>query len=380
MAAGTKVRSVPLAELAGELERHYTARGVRPNLHSGMRRVFRILAELGVRNTSGLNARTVKRFEAALPAVGIRYRAQLLGMLRTICNHAVRLEFLAKAPDFPHIPHPWEMPEVERDPAPSKGDVRRLLAYLKSRSADWEGHRLYALVAVIVLAGLRRNEALQLHVAAVDLDGGILRIWRRELKPTSAAPTVVRISPQLAPVLSGWMGRCGSQWLFPGIRRAGPWGRGPGGKTPLDHLKEAAEAAGIEHRPLTFDCLWHFHHKEAVPGVHFDTPSEGTRSISTTSADATKLAVDLGDGPDAPRVWGRLKPSLTPSEARLVLALVRAGSKGLTSGELAEEIDGKKGAVTTLGRLKTKDQDWDRAIVFPGGPYGRYRVASGETS
>ena len=45
-------------------------------------------------------------------------------------------------------------------------------------------------------------------------------------------------------------------------------------------------------------------------------------------------------------------------------------------GALEQELGGKKGAVTTLDRLKKKDPDWDRAILFAGGPYGRYRIAT----
>jgi hypothetical protein len=40
-----------------------------------------------------------------------------------------------------------------------------------------------------------------------------------------------------------------------------------------------------------------------------------------------------------------------------------------------EALDGKKGAQTTLIRLKGKSTGWDRAIVFPGAPYGHYRIA-----
>jgi integrase len=126
----------------------------------------------------------------------------------------------------------------------------RLLVHLLRGSATWEGHRLYALVAVVLFAGLRQAQALGLRWEDCDLEGRTLRIGRRAIPHHLAA--------EAAQVLAEWRARedlGGSDWVFPGTLLVGPWWGGRPGQKPLERLRAAAEDAGIGH--VTFDALRH---------------------------------------------------------------------------------------------------------------------------
>ncbi len=90
-------------------------------------------------------------------------------------------------------------------------------------SGSWEGARLHALAATVAYAALRRDEALTLRVADVDLVAGLLAVSDRKRRKTPASAATVPIAPELAAVLAAWLPRCGSIHCFPGVRRRGPW-------------------------------------------------------------------------------------------------------------------------------------------------------------
>jgi len=61
--------------------------------------------------------------------------------------------------------------------------------------------------------------------------------------------------PPLAPILEAWLPRCGSDWLFPGVRLQRPWTGGSPGEKPLDQLQAAGREIGLE--AVTFQMLRH---------------------------------------------------------------------------------------------------------------------------
>ncbi len=146
----------------------------------------------------------------------------------------------------------------------SRADIRTLLDYLAAQVEatrgwrQWKWRRLLALVALIAYTGLRRNEALMIHVADTDLGGRMLYVQPRadnRLKTERSAASVP-LPPALVPYLEAWLAHRNDAppgfkmpaevpWMYPACRRRGPWKDGAVGDKPLCQLKAAAKAAGI---------------------------------------------------------------------------------------------------------------------------------------
>ena len=77
---------------------------------------------------------------------------------------------------------------------------------------------------------------------------------RRRLK-TEASARTVPLPEALAAVLDRWRPLAGPLWLFPGVRRLGPWSGGAAGSTARDALKAAARAVGVDR--ITWHSLRH---------------------------------------------------------------------------------------------------------------------------
>jgi integrase len=77
---------------------------------------------------------------------------------------------------------------------------------------------------------------------------------RRGLK-TRIAAAQIPVAEPLADVLGEWLPQCGSTWLFPGVRRKGPWLEGSVGEKPLDQLVALGLRAGVPG--LTFQSFRH---------------------------------------------------------------------------------------------------------------------------
>jgi len=128
--------------------------------------------------------------------------------------------------------------------------IARVLDHLRVRSEAWEGGRLYALASVYAYTGLRLREALRLRVEDVDVVRGVIFVWPNggTLKtPGSAAP--VPCPRALVAILRKWLGRAdqaGVPWVFPGVRRRGPWTGGTTGRRATDRLVQAGRAVGVE--------------------------------------------------------------------------------------------------------------------------------------
>jgi integrase len=126
------------------------------------------------------------------------------------------------------------------------------MARLLAGSASWEGHRLYVLAALCLFDGLRACEALGLRVEDCDPGGRRLsRVGQRRLP--------VALSGDSAAILAGWLPRCGSPWMLPGVTLRGPWdpNGGHAGNRPRDQLRKAAGSIGLAG--VTFEWLRGLH-------------------------------------------------------------------------------------------------------------------------
>jgi integrase len=190
-----------------------------------------------------------------------RRASTLNGLLRSIrrgCRLAVKWRWLHDCP-FRGGFEGWHAIEAEplRSISHSRANLARVLAHLRARAFSWEGHRLYALASVFIYAGLRRTEALRLRSEDVDLSRRL--IWvrstlSRRLK-TESSDAPVPMPAALVEILRDWLPCPGSEWVFPGAKKLGPWTGGAHGKRAGDQLVAHGEALGIEH--LTPHSLRH---------------------------------------------------------------------------------------------------------------------------
>jgi len=225
----------------------------RSSTHAKMRKALEELAELGARRTSDVGPSLLVRWCAAhsdrRPATNRSY----LGSLRAACAIAKQLGYLRVSPF--EVRRDWIAQDVDDDTeaiARRHLTVGEVVAVLDQADAeaimgDWRAGRLQALVYTYAFAGLRKAEALGLALEDVHLDQRCIRLRgrrNRRLK-TRSSWRPVAIHPELAVVLQRWILRTGSEWLFPGIRREGPWLNGPAGDKALDHVKALADRAGV---------------------------------------------------------------------------------------------------------------------------------------
>jgi integrase len=142
----------------------------------------------------------------------------------------------------------WDVPELE-PPVHSAAAMARVLARAnqEAQAGSWKALRLRALIYALAYTGARKRELLGLAVADLDLVAGTIAIRtnrRRGLKTRKSAAHLP-IAAELAAVLAEWVPVCGSDWLFPGVRRQGPWLEGPPGQKALDAVKALGVRAGV---------------------------------------------------------------------------------------------------------------------------------------
>ncbi|RHW25818.1 site-specific integrase [Nocardioides immobilis] len=126
--------------------------------------------DLGKVRLGKLTAREVRRYLERLKQRGIGARTirYVHATLRAALEDAVREELIEK--NVAKLVRAPTVPKKEHHPL----SVDETRAFLKANRDD----RLYALLVVIALLGLRRSEALGLRWEDVDLDQGVLRVRR----------------------------------------------------------------------------------------------------------------------------------------------------------------------------------------------------------
>ena len=194
-------------QLGDTVASHYKEVGVRPHTINLLVRVIEILKKDGVRYVHELADDDIrKRFKAAIgnKQIGGNYFHSLFYMLQTVRNHAARLGFLAIPPKI-----------LYRSLSLSASDIERLLDYLRNRAKDdWNDHQLYAMVVIIIFAGLTLSEVLNLRVEDIDWDSCMIHVPRSK-RTAKAFPLVVPMSAYVAKVIAVWLKRrCESEWLF----------------------------------------------------------------------------------------------------------------------------------------------------------------------
>jgi integrase len=220
-----------------------------------VRQVLNELERLGPSTTADLTTELMARWVVGKRGANPNTVIGLLGYARSLCSLACSEGWLERPPDWRRLrPRPRAM---TRNAPPGFDQLGRLLSHLRDQAetGGWRERRLCALVWTFALTALRLREALYLQVGDVDLVHGLIRVEpRRRLKTEQSAATVPMPSA-LAVMLGDWVPYTGSQWVFPGVRRVGPWDGGPEGGRPLDELARAARETGLGH--ITFHALRH---------------------------------------------------------------------------------------------------------------------------
>ncbi len=227
--------------------------------------VLNLVAELGARTTADLDTGLIARVcESIPPGQSARTLLKHLRYLRVMANFAVNSGWLKVSPFTIRPVRQW-VPRVG-PPAPKKwypaADVRRVLDLLQEDCqrtagwARWRSYRLWAAVSVVAYAGLRKTEALTLHVADVDLDRRIINLSARRRLKTQLSTAPVPMCLALVPIVRAWLEvrpehpddfpvPAEVPWLFPCMTRRSPWLHGSVGTKPIDRLQEVGKRAGV---------------------------------------------------------------------------------------------------------------------------------------
>ncbi|SIO60098.1 Phage integrase family protein [Singulisphaera sp. GP187] len=227
-----------------------------------MRQALREVGELeGVKKTSDLKPVTIVRWLKQYPDRALATQDSLLRSFRAACSIGIASGYLRSNPcDLINLDlEEYEEDEDEEQEVKLRHHsivaIRKILEQASAEVAqfpgEWKVARLEALVYTYAFSALRKSEALQLKRKDVDLKEGLIHIKRRRIrtgkKPkTRASIAAVPIPGELSPILERWLIECGSPWVFPGVRRIGPWTGGPPGHKPLDQIKALGERAGVD--------------------------------------------------------------------------------------------------------------------------------------
>lgn len=219
--------------------------------------VLREVAAVGVRRTTDLGPVAVARWIAAHPDRSAVTTQSHLRCLRSILGYCKASGYIRATPFAWRGVKDWV--RADAGPAPRRrpghrdlGEITRVLeaADVEAASGGWPEGRLRALVYVYAYLGLRAAEALHLWVEDVDLACQVVRVqahpedgWRPK---TLRSAAVLPMARPLADVLGRWTACCGCRWLFPGLRRRGPWLTGGPGARPLDAVRALGQRAGVD--------------------------------------------------------------------------------------------------------------------------------------
>jgi integrase len=375
--------SMPIERLAEEIVRQLKAEGQTLKTCTTVWQVFRMLKQCGVQTAAQLDDRAVQRFMTAGPDLAPCTRASRLRSLRSYCTRAFSLGVISAIPSFPRIPQSYEFLRT-KTPAPSPEEIKRFLDYLRGKveaEGDWIIHRTFALVTTLAYAGLSRAESQKFRVSDVDFERGMILVRTRKASSRSMYqsqrtmfPPQVPMQPELVAVLRAWLPKTGCEWVFPGVRRLGPWGPHQNpvwARNPVNLMREQACVAGIG-ATINFATLRRFYVENAalvIPGISLDsTPRLGAKidapkTVADESLEKPRPSVTIGEPWEPVFIRGKLKGVLSRSEHRIILVLLQAFPGGLTMKQM-EASTGMGGWRKTLERL-VEDPDWKGELFRP---------------
>lgn len=258
-----------------------------------LEQVLRLVDALGVRTTADLTPELVARFLASRPPSQSPHTARgLLMQLRTICSYAESRRHLTISPFRLRKVSQWVRvgaPLHRR--AATLDEIHRLLELLRKDAearqawAGWRARRLYAVVTLVAYTGLRKGEALNLHVEDLDLAAGVVHLVERagrKLK-TAASARPVPLPPAAVPALKEWLDHrldaprgypmppaSAIPWLFPTCDRKAPWIHGSPTSKAVARLKAAGARIGspdITFQMLRRSLATHLEHFGAGPAM-----------------------------------------------------------------------------------------------------------------
>jgi integrase len=225
--------------------------------HSTLTKARQVLAAFellpDVVTTADLTTYAVARYVASRGNANVNTTISHLRVLKTASLFAHAEGWIERPPQWRRL-----LPRAARAIRKrhvDHGQVVALLTHLRSHAVDWKASRLYVLASVVAYSGLRAREAYHLQTGDVDLASGLLWVVARHRLKTEGSEAPVGLAPELVEILADWLPRSGPLWVFPGVRRIGPWDNGAPGYRPIDHLKRAGLAVGIDN--LTWHTLRH---------------------------------------------------------------------------------------------------------------------------
>lgn len=337
----------------------YRARHARPSTIPGVRRVLNVLPRAGITRIEDLNNEGIERVQKWVnnnPDLCPRTRVRYLKLLRTICRIGYEKGLLPEKLKFTETGQAKSFPNTKDIARIDRSDARRLLRSLQKETGTWKGHRLYALVITAMFTGLFRSELFDLRVDDLDLDGGLVRVRRRERFNASAYRKVIRLGDKPKAVLKSWAPLTGCEWLFPGVQRRGPWSfEGNYAHNARNLIRAAGEAVGISG--LTFKSFHKFYHENVELSLsHFEQVIQEPR---------VSPAVVIQRSCDPAMVLGQQRTFHTPNEYKVIKALLDAFPVCLTEEQLRI-----KSRVTTARRvlesMRFRDPLWRAATKVPG--------------
>ena len=212
-----------------------------------MGQVLRLAAKVpGLESPSGLTPEAMAGFaESIREGRAPNTVAGLLSYFRAACSYAQKRGFIHASP------FSLARGLVRYEPAADRAvhgpaAIGRVLGALGARASEGAiAGRLWAWASVLAHTGVRRDEALFLQLADVDLAAGVIQIRRRLKRPT--ARRELPIADELATVLAAWLAARppGSPHLFPN-RNGKPWSGGSAGYRPIDRLRRAGLDCQVE--------------------------------------------------------------------------------------------------------------------------------------
>lgn len=242
------------AELRAQVLALYGGSAYAPRTAKSIERLFKQLARLKPLSSADFTTEFAGRFVVLrLSEVSANTVRGEINRFKAVCNLCVEEEWLERPPKWRRV-KPRASPR-RRKVLHTIDDVRRVLELLEREKHEWQSHRLLACIATAACTGARRDELLRIKVEDVHLERGVIEISARQRLKTEASAGPVPICPELEAILREWIPRTGSEWLFPGLKRVGPWTGGDRHSRAIGQIRAVGRLLGING--LTFQSLRH---------------------------------------------------------------------------------------------------------------------------